>query len=344
MKKVASLAKVICLTSLILSASVQNSFAVKNVSANNKSSEQEFVQEKFDKWLQDTALEAKEKGISEPLIEKFLNNTKFLQRTVKLDKKQPFKVLTFDRYKQNIIPQSRIDKARKKLKENRALLEEIGTKYGVQPRFIVSLWAVESDFGNNMGNFNIIDALSSLSYNGRRGEFFKRELFNAMKIIDEGHIEYEDMKGSWAGAMGQSQFMPSSFLELAVDYNGDGKRDIWGSRADVFASIANYLSKRGWNDEQTWGRAVKLPRKFNKKLISSKVTKDLQEWQKLGVRKKNGSDLPKRKGLESSIIRPEDDKRETYVVYPNYKVLLKWNRSLYFATGVGLLSDALMDL
>ena len=148
------------------------------------------------------------------------------------------------------------------------------------------------------------------------------------------------MKGSWAGAMGQTQFMPSSFLRLAVDYDGDGKRDIWNNKADAFASIANYLSSVGWDDDYTWGREVKVPNGFQPALIDSKIVKDLQVWQQKGVRKHDGSNLPNI-ALPASLVQPSKDNAKYYLAYPNYKAVLKWNRSLYFATAVGILSDAI---
>lgn len=304
-------------------------------------SKTDFDQSKFRGWLAEVAKEAESEGISDVSIYNFLKNAEFIPKVIELDQKQPDKIKTFEQYVNIVIPDYKIKRAQEKLKENKKLLIEVSKKYGVQPRFIVALWAIESDFGNNMGSFNVINSLASLAYDGRRGEFFKKELFNALKILDEGHIDYSEMKGSWAGAMGQTQFMPSSFLELAVDYNNDGKRDIWESKEDVFGSIANYLSKRGWDERTTWGRKVKLPKHFNKSLIGKDIEKTLKEWQKLGVRKENGGNLPGRDDVKASLVRPEDDKDNTYLIYSNYKTVLKWNRSLYFATAVGILSDGI---
>jgi membrane-bound lytic murein transglycosylase B len=193
-----------------------------------------------------------------------------------------------------------------------------------------------------MGNVGVINALTTLSYDGRRSAYFRKELMAALKILDDGHIEHVDMKGSWAGAMGQPQFMPSSFLELAVDHDGDGKKDIWNNKNDVFASIANYLSKRGWDNSTTWGREVALPGNFDTSLIGKKVKKTLVEWQELGVRKSDGSNLPIRKDLQASIIKPEESKDKAYIIYSNYRTVLNWNRSLYFATAVGIVSDRII--
>ena len=179
-------------------------------------------------------------------------------------------------------------------------------EYGVQARFIVALWGLETNFGKIMGNYNVISALSTLAYEGRREVFFKKQLWAALKILKEGHIDIANMKGSWAGAMGQNQFMPTSFVAYAVDGDGDGKKDIWGNQADVFSSMANYLKKEGWNDELTWGRQVKLPDGFDTALAIPKNTggrknwlkawakteKTLAQWQALGIRRTDGTNLP----------------------------------------------------
>ena len=157
----------------------------------------------------------------------------------------------------------RTEDGRKQFAANRALLKKIGKKYGVQPRFILALWAIETNYGKNTGGFQIVDALATLAYDGRRAGFFRNELIDALKILGQEHMPAADLKGSWAGALGQCQFMPDSYLKYAVDYDGDGKRDIWNTKADVFASIANYLKSSGWNDSVGWGRPVELPENFD---------------------------------------------------------------------------------
>ena len=233
---------------------------------------------------------------------------------------------------------ARIEKGRARLAEHREILGEVAAKYRVQPRFIVALWGIETDFGRYLGGFAVIPALASLAYDGRRSAYFRKELFNALTVIDQGHIAAKDMMGSWAGAMGQNQFMPSSFLRYAVDYDGDGRRDIWGTLADIFASSANYLSKVGWRGDQTWGRRVRLPEGFDRALIGLKVRKGLHDWQGLGVRRPDGRDLPTR-NLRSSILLPGGANGSAYVVYDNFHSILRWNRSNLFATAVGTLAD-----
>lgn len=297
------------------------------------------TQTAFHQWRIDFAKHAANKGIEQSTLDTFVANTSYVPKVIALDRKQPDSTKTFDEYLKIVVPASRIKYAQTQYKKHYDLLHVIGKKYNVQPRFIVALWAIESDFGRNMGSFNIIDALATLAYEGRRADFFKQELINALHMIDQDHFLMQDMKGSWAGAMGQTQFMPSSFLSLAVDYNKDGKRDIWQTPEDVFASIANYLSSHRWNSNQTWGREVKLPTSFDANLLSKETTKSISDWKKLGVTQADGTPLVEVPGLAASIIRPNKNHAKSYMIYPNYKVLLKWNRSLYFATAVGILAD-----
>ena len=297
------------------------------------------VAEEFNTWLDTLKIEARSKGISQSTIESSLSGIKPIPRVIELDRKQPEFTLTFEEYLGRVVSDRRIRIGKAKLVEHKKLLAEISIKYGVQPRYIVALWGIETDFGRITGGFPVISSLATLAYDGRRSKFFRKELFLALKIVDKGHITAKDMLGSWAGAMGQNQFMPSSFHAYAVDYNRDGSKDIWKTLPDIFASIANYLSKSGWQGDQTWGRAVRLPDKFSSKLLGRKIKKGLNQWHELGVRKLSGKNLPKR-NLISSIIRPEKGMvGPAFVVYHNYGVLLKWNRSNYFATAVGTLSD-----
>ena len=297
------------------------------------------IAEEFNTWLDTLKIEARSKGISQSTIESSLSGIKPIPRVIELDRKQPEFTLTFEEYLGRVISDRRIRIGKAKLIEHKKLLAEISIKYGVQPRYIVALWGIETDFGRITGGFPVISSLATLAYDGRRSKFFRKELFLALKIVDKGHITAKDMLGSWAGAMGQNQFMPSSFHAYAVDYNKDGSKDIWKTLPDIFASIANYLSKSGWQGDQTWGRPVNIPDKFSQKLLGRKIKKGLNQWHELGVRKLSGKDLPKR-NLLSSIIRPEKGMvGPAFVVYHNYGVILKWNRSNYFATAVGTLSD-----
>ena len=290
----------------------------------------------WETWLREVRAEARERGLKPEMIENALGGLRPIPRVIELDRRQPEFTMTFDRYLARVASEKRVRKGRRLLRENAALLAEVAARYPVQPRFIVALWGVETDFGRVTGGFSVIAALATLAHDGRRSAYFRKELFNALHIVDEGHIAVEAMKGSWAGAMGQSQFMPSSFRRYAVDFDGDGRRDIWTTRADVFASAANYLVQVGWKNDRTWGRAVRPLRSVDEKLIGRKVRKRLPEWQALGIRRRDGGDLPGR-GLSASLVRPGKD--SYFLVYDNFHSLLRWNRSDFFATAVGLLSD-----
>lgn len=296
----------------------------------------------FQVWLEGVRAEAQQRGLKPETIRSSLDGLKPIPRVVELDRKQPEFTLTLDQYLSRVVNKNRVIKGRRLLKENAALLAEVTAKHPVQPRFIVALWGIETDFGRLTGGFSVIRALATLAHDGRRSAYFRKELFNALKIVDQGHITAAKMMGSWAGAMGQSQFMPSSFLNYAVDYDGDGRRDIWTTRADVFASAANYLAGVGWKKDQTWGRKVVLPSGFDSSLINLKTRKRLSDWQSLGVRRADGSDLPTR-DLMAALVKPSKSDASVYVVYDNYNAILRWNRSNFFATAVGTLSDRIAE-
>jgi membrane-bound lytic murein transglycosylase B len=302
----------------------------------------EAKEQPFSEWLKELYVEASQKGIRKEILASALDGVKLIPRVVELDRKQPEFSLTFRQYMDRVVPVSRVKKGRKKLAENKALLEEVGAKFGVQPRFIVALWGIETDFGRVTGGFKLIPALVTMAYDGRRSKYFRKELINALKILNGNHIKVNNMVGSWAGAMGQCQFMPSSFINYAIDYDGDGRKDIWSTKADVFGSAANYLSKSGWKGGQTWGRSVKLPQNFNSDLANLKVKKTINEWQAFGVRRSNGSNLPVR-DLVASIVYTQGVGSAAYMVYDNYRTILKWNRSTYFAVAVGTLADRIAE-
>ncbi len=292
----------------------------------------------FTSWLAGLREEALARGIRAETLDKAFADVKPIARVVELDRRQPEFTLGFQEYLDRVVPDSRVERGRRNLKGNRALLDKVARKYGVQPRFIVALWGIETDFGRLAGAFYVIEALATLAYDGRRCAFFRKQLLDALTILDEGHIAPAEMMGSWAGAMGQNQFMPSSFVSFAVDFDGDGRRDIWSTKADVFASAANYLARSGWRGDQTWGREVRLPEGFDVALAGLEVRKRLGAWQRLGVRRADGSDLPTRQ-LAASLILPAQAAEPAYLVYDNYSTILKWNRSTFFAIAVGSLAD-----
>jgi len=294
----------------------------------------------FSSWLEQFKQDAEAKGISRATLDAaFAGSEAPLDRVIELDQKQPELKLTLDQYLARIVSDTRIKDGRKQFAANRTLLTKIGKKYGVQPRFIVALWGIETNYGTRTGGFNVIDALATLAYDGRRAGFFRGELIDALRIIEQEHMSADDLKGSWAGALGQCQFMPDSYLKFAVDYNGDGKRDIWNTKSDVFASIANYLKSSGWDDKVGWGRPVKLPDNFDRSLADNSSEKSLAEWNKLGVRTASGGKLPAQKMKASLVFVGEGDDAVPYIIYSNFKVIMKWNRSRFFATSVGMLAD-----
>lgn len=294
----------------------------------------------FDQWLNNFRAEAAREGVSQGTINAALSGIQPIQRVIDLDRKQPESKITFAKYKQNIVNATRINKGRQLLRQYRGELARVEKQYGVAPQYVIALWGIETNFGSNTGGFKVVPALATLAWEGRRADFFKSELMNALKIIDAGHISAANMKGSWAGAMGQNQFMPSSFNAYAVDGNGDGRRDIWDTKADVFASTANYLNKSGWNAGERWGRRVQLPANFDANLVGPKIKKPLSYWARLGVKQINGQNLPQ-EDMTASIVAPDGVGGDAYIVYNNYQTIMKWNRSTYFATSVGLLADAI---
>lgn len=295
----------------------------------------------FAQYLDKIRDQALQQGISQTTLDTALTQVTYLHRSVSADRNQPERRLTLDEYLPRAVPQWKIDKARKLYQQHQQQLSVIGKKYGVQPRFIVALWGIETNFGSYTGNTEVINALATMAYEGRREAFFRKELLNALQILDEGHIPFADMTGSWAGAMGQTQFMPSSYLSFAVDENGDGRKDIWKTLPDVFGSVANYLSKSGWNNQRTWGRQVKIPDSLTLDGMGLDHTKSLAEWQRLGVRRYDGSDLPTA-ALDAALIAPDGHNGRIYLVYNNYQVLMKWNRSLYFGCAVGYLANRII--
>lgn len=296
----------------------------------------------FHAWLSELRREALAKGISGSTLDEALRGIEPIPRVIKLDRNQPEFKLKLEQYLTRVVPESRVAEGRRRLAENQTILARIYGRFGVQPRFLVSLWGIETDFGRLAGDFLVIGATATLAYDGRRGRFFRNELLNALRIVDQGHISPSKMKGSWAGATGQFQFMPSSFQRFAVDYEQDGRIDIWNNLQDAFASAANYLAQSGWVKDQIWGREVRLPKRFNRALVGLKIRKHLSEWQALGVRRLSGQDLPKRPDLRASVVTPEGPRGRVFVVYDNYRAILNWNRSDFFAIAVGTLADRMV--
>ncbi|MSP90088.1 MAG: lytic murein transglycosylase [Alphaproteobacteria bacterium] len=294
----------------------------------------------FATWLKDVRAEALKLGYKPAMLDAAFKGVQPIARVLELDRKQPEFTLTFDQYIERVVGVQRIRNGRNRLVEHSKLLDEVARKYRVPPRFILALWGIETDFGRITGNFPVIAALATLAYDGRRARFFRGELMQALKILDEGHIGAAEMRGSWAGAMGQNQFMPSSFNRFAVDFNGDGRRDIWTSLPDVFASIANYLAGSGWKADRNWGALVTLPDNFDPAQADLSIQKSNQDWTGLGVRRADGAAFGPADAA-ASLLLPGGPTGRAYLVTDNFRTIMKWNRSINFATAVGLLADSI---
>lgn len=300
-------------------------------------------QASFDQWLEVLKKDLQKEGVSEAVILEAWPKMKYVSRVIEHDRNQSEFKMTFNDYIKRVYDRRQIDRARTLYQENKVLLSEIGKKYGVQPKYIVALWGIESRFGSLMGDFFVPAALATLAYEGRRKEFFHKETMNAFQILSKNQTTVDNFQGSWAGAMGQIQFMPSSYLSFAVDYDQDGKIDIWHSKPDIFASAANYLKQAGWKTGQKWGREVSLK---GAPAIGSDVigkgdcdiTRSLEAWQKIGVRGVQGQNLPADE-ITACLVLPDKDTGRAFLVYDNFKSILKWNRSYYFALAVGTLAD-----
>lgn len=301
----------------------------------------------FSVWLKEFKTEAASMGISKKTIDSSLKGVKTIDRVLELDRQQPEFTMTFDAYLSRAVSDQRIKKGRELLAANRVVLDQISAKYGVPPQVIVAMWGIESDFGRQTGNFSVVNALATLAFDGRRSKYFRNELLGALKMVDSGRAYLSDLKGSWAGAMGQCQFMPSAYLSYAQDWRGDGHADIWNDQEDVFASTANYLSKAGWKADQGWGLAVTLPPHGVAEVLFGQDRKRVvAEWSRLGLMGENGQPLPQ-KDLFAALIRAETGKGgdaragKPYLVYDNFHVFMKWNRSIFFALAAGTLADAI---
>ena len=294
-------------------------------------------------WLSNFQQKALELGITQQTLDLSFKNIELNKRVIELDQRQPEFTITLDEYLNNTTPKFRVNKGKKLYVENKDLLAKVSEVYGVQPRFLLALWGIETSFGQYTGSFNVIRSLATLSYDQRRREYFTGELINALKIIDQGHTSPETMDGSWAGAMGQCQFMPTSFVSYAVDFNNDGKKDIWNTIPDVLASTANYLSSTGWDNSQTWGREVMVINNIDESLITTsarkvETSKKLSQWSNSGVRNLDGTMLPD-VDIDAYLVYPEGTDGRKFIVYENFKTILDWNRSLFFGLAVGRLSD-----
>ena len=291
----------------------------------------------FPDWLAEFRAEALASGISAATLDVALAGVEPVERVVERDRNQAESRLDFWTYIDRVVSSERIEEGQRRLVEDRELLEDVSSRYGIPARVLVAAWGIESNFGQYQGNDSVVSSLVTLAYDPRRATFFRRELLHALRIIDEGHISAADMKGSWAGAMGQLQFMPSTFIDYARDGDGDGRKDIWGSAADAIESAANYMAA-SWRPGYIWGRQVELPSDFDPGTAGLDAEKPLSEWNALGVRRLDGTALPA-VNVSGAIVLPNDGNDPAFLVYQNYRSILRWNRSHLFAVALGHLAD-----
>ena len=261
---------------------------------------------KFSGWLAGLRADALRAGVDQGTLDRAFSNIELVPQVMDLAHNQPEFKMTFDEYLAVVVSPERVARGRALIKENRALLARFAGPSGVPESILTALWGIESNYGTRLGDFEVVSALATLAYNGFRAKFFREQLIAALRIVAQGHIGLHAMKGSWAGAMGQCQFIPTSFLAYAADGDGDGRKDIWTNKADVFASIANYLGRVGWRSGESWGEEVAVGN-------------------------------PVRKG--DRIVRPAGAKGPAYRTGENFRVILRWNQSDFFGLAVGLLSD-----
>lgn len=292
----------------------------------------------FSDWLQGVAAEAQTQGISQSTIDTALDGVQPIPKVIELDRNQPEWTRDFCDYMARRVTNTRIERGRRLLKKHRDLLQRVAAKYGVPPRFLVALWGLETSFGDSMGTFPVIDVLATLAHDGRRESLFRGQLFDALRIVDQGHRTPDQMTGSWAGAMGQVQLMPTTFLSDAVDYDGDGRKNVWSSLPDAFASAASYLNRMGWRAGETWGREVWLPAELARDEAQVAKTRSLADWRSLGMKRIDGRALPGA-NMRGSIVFPRSKRHHALLVYSNFQTILRWNQSTFFAVSVGALAD-----
>jgi membrane-bound lytic murein transglycosylase B len=306
----------------------------------------------FDAWLADLIHEANARGYSDALLQDTLVGLEPLPRVIQADRSQAELNPGLDRYLSTRVTRDNITRGRALAKEHRTLLGRIEKEYGVQRRFVLAIWAMETRYGRITGREPIFRALATLAWEPRRADYFRGELYNALTMVQQKDIEAKTMTGSWAGAMGQTQFMPSSYLKYAVDFDKDGRRDIWGSVPDALASIANYLKGYGWQKGEVWGREVRVSAAAREKITDEvkmrtdgcfairnmTERKKISDWAKWGVVRSNGKALPKA-NMDASLVTTGDNR--TFLVYQNYEALLGYNCAHYYALSVAMLADKL---
>lgn len=313
-----------------------------NVSTNSVDGETERSQEddtpaSFETWLTEYRRYAAAQGISEATLSSALDGVRYRPRVLELDRSQPEFVRPIWQYLDSAVSQTRVGEGRARLDEHRDTALRMQERYGVPAEIVVAIWGIESNYGGNFGDFSTLEALATLAFDGRRRDFARGELLAALRIIEAGDIEPQRMIGSWAGAMGHTQFIPSSFESYAVDGDGDGRRDIWQSIPDVMASTANYLAQAGWRPGEPWGVEVSLPSGFDYAQTELNTRYASHEWAAQGVRPIAGGRLPDFD--QASVIAPAGAQGPAFLVGPNYRAILRYNNATSYALAVGTLAE-----
>ena len=291
----------------------------------------------FATWRAAFSAQALAAGIRPGTVRDVLGNAQWQPRVVELDRAQPEFTRTPWAYLDSAASAQRIPQGKAMLAEHHATLEAASTRYGVPATVITAIWGIESNYGSNFGSFHTVDALATLAYDGRRRAWAQAELLAALRIVDQGDITADRMQGSWAGAMGHTQFLPSVFLAYAVDADGDGHRDIWGSIPDVAASTAHFLSRSGWLAHEPWGAEVQLPPAFDHARADLAVRQTTAQWEAEGVRALGGQLLPALGA--ASIVAPGGARGPAFLVGANFRTILRYNNSIHYALAVSLLSQ-----
>ena len=294
----------------------------------------------FPAFVEGVKAEARRAGIRDSTLQSAFYGVQPNQRVIELDRRQPEFTLTWPEYRARVLPAARLQAARENFARERGLLMQVEQRFRVDPLIIVGIWGIESAFGANKGNYRLVEALSTLAWEGRRAAFFRKELMNALRILDAGDVTPARLTGGYAGAMGQPQFMPSSYLTYAVDFDGDGRRDIWDSRADVFGSIANYLARSGWRHREPWGQPVSVPTGYNPASAGRDNKRPLGEWMRMGIRRNDGTPFGRSDVLGGLVLPDGAAPGEGYMTYANFNVIRRYNPSDFYALAVGLLGDA----
>lgn len=294
----------------------------------------------FARWVAEFREHARSEGIDEATLRIAFDDVRYLPRVVQRDDSQPELVRTVWDYLDRALSAERLATGREKLAQVRAEADAAAARYGVPPEVLVAIWGLESNYGGNVGRMRIVDALATLGFQGRREAWARRQLLAALQILQAGDVDRARLVGSWAGAMGQTQFLPTSFLAYAVDGDGDGRRDIWGSLADVMASTAHFLARAGWQAGQPWGLEVRLPATFDPERADAQVRQPSEAWAAEGVRSAtDGAALPAL--ADAAVLRPAGVRGPAFLVGPNFRALLRYNNSNSYALAVGLLAQHL---